>query len=136
MAFSLYTLRVFETRLRGEQWEIRFESFTLAARLLYHISGGGDGHLPGRTMKFLSSASQFSFSNSQSAIKFLSNVANNSNLNLLSGRFSITLIGLHGYCDIPENELSRADTILPESFSIKDLGMLLTSFKLEILPGR
>ena len=81
------------------------------------------------------------FSDSQAAIKSLSNVANNSRivrecrrcLNFLSGRFSVTLSWVPGHCDIPGNcsadGQARAGALLPE-FSSIDLGMPLTSFKL------
>ena len=83
------------------------------------------------------------FSDSQVAIKSLSNVANNSRivwecrscLNFLSGWFSVTLISIPGHCDIPENcradRLARTGTLLPEFASI-DLGMPLNSFKVAI----
>ena len=83
------------------------------------------------------------FSHSQAAIKSQSNVLNNSKMarkclrcfNLLSGRFSVTLIGVRGHCGIQGNyradELATAGELLPESSSI-NLGVPLTPFKLAI----
>ena len=80
------------------------------------------------------------FSDSQVAIKSLSNVANNSRIvrecrrytNLFSGLFSVKLIWVHGYCDILGNcradELAGADALISNASSI-NMGMPLTSFK-------
>ena len=119
---------------------IEGEYFTPTAGLLQSIPGGDYGHLPAARW-ILANGVPFIhisiFSDTQAAIKSLSNVANNSRivrkcrrcLDHLSERFSVLLIWVSGHCDISGNcgadKLARACTLLPESSSI-DLGMPVT----------